>query len=373
MRIANIIQLGLKELRSLAFDPIMLVLIAYVFTLDIYVAATVMPETLHNAPIGIVDEDRSPLSRRIADAFYPPKFQSPSLVSISNADLGLDQGTYTFILDIPPDFQRDLLAGRRPPVQLNVDATRMTQAFTGSSYIDAMVNTEVGTFLRHDAPGAVPPVDLALRIAFNPSLEQPWFGAVMQIINNVTILSIILTGAALIRERERGTIEHLLVMPVEPFEIMIAKIWSMGLVVLLACGFSVIAVVQGALQIPIEGSVLLFLFGAAINVFATTTLGIFLGTVTRSMQQFGILMILTLIPLMVLSGGMTPQESMPLVVQWVMAVAPTTHFVNLAQAILYRGAGFAIVWPQLLDLLAIGMTLFCLTLWYFRRAMRKMS
>ena len=373
MRIANIARLGVKELRSLATDRIMLILILYVFTLDIYVAATVMPETLFNAPIGIVDEDGSPLSRHIADAFYQPEFQAPAMVSVNQADLGLDQGTYTFVLDIPPNLQVDVLAGRRPAIQLDVDATRMTQAFTGSGYIDAMVSQEVATFLRHDAPVGVPPVDLAFRVAFNPSLTQSWFGAVTEIINNVTMLSIILTGAALIREREHGTIEHLLVMPVEPFEIMTAKIWSMGLVVLLACSFSVIFMVQGVLRIPIEGSVALFLAGAAVNIFATTALGIFLGTVTRSMQQFGIIMILILIPLEVLSGGMTPEESMPQFIQRVMTVAPTTHFVSLAQAILYRGAGFSIVWPEFVALLAIGAALFGVTLWYFRNAMKNMS
>nr|WP_294501447.1 ABC transporter permease [uncultured Rhodopila sp.] len=373
MRIANIARLGVKELRSLASDPIMLVLILYVFTLDIYVAATVMPETLHNTPMGIVDEDGSPLSRHIADAFYPPRFQPPEMVSINLADLGLDRGTYTFVLDIPPNLQRDLLAGRRSAIQLAVDATRMTEAFTGSGYIDVLVAGEVAAFLRHDAPGGSRPVDLAFRVAFNPSLTQAWFGAVMQIINNVTMLSIILTGAALIREREHGTIEHLLVMPVAPFEIMTAKIWSMGLVVLLACSFSMIFIVQGVLRIPIEGSIPLFMAGAAVNIFATTALGIFLGTITRSMQQFGIMMILILIPLEVLSGGMTPQESMPRIVQWVMTLAPTTHFVSLAQAILYRGAGFGIVWPEFLALFAIGTALFSVTLWYFRRAMKTMS
>jgi ABC-2 type transport system permease protein len=351
----------------------MLVLVLYVFSLDIYMAATVMPETLHNAPIAIVDEDGSPLSSRIADAFFPPRFQLPATVTPAQADRGLDEGTYTFVLDIPPNFQSDLLASRRPGVQLSVDATRMTQAFTGSGYIQSMVDQEVTTFLRHDVPNDVVPVDLALRASFNPSLTQAWFGAVMQVINNVTMLSIILTGAALIREREHGTIEHLLVMPVVPIEIMTAKIWSMGLVVLVGCCCSLIFMVQGVLGIPIEGSVPLFLVGAALDIFATTALGIFLGTIARSMQQFGIVMILILIPLQVLSGGTTPRDSMPEIVQALMTIAPTTHFVNLAQVILYRGAGFDIVWPEFLTLFVIGSAFFGVTLWYFRKAMNSMT
>src|SRR5690606_37320953 len=141
------------------------------------------------------------------------------------------------------------------------------------------------------------------------------------------MFSIILTGAALIREREHGTVEHLLVMPVTPVEIMVSKVWSMGLVVLVASAFALIFVVQGLLAVPIYGSVLLFLAGAALQLFATTSLGIFLATVAGSMPQFGMLLMLVLMPLQVLSGGMTPRESMPDIIQNIMLVAPNTHFV----------------------------------------------
>lgn len=122
------------------------------------------------------------------------------------------------------------------------------------------------------------------------------------------MISIILTGAALIREREHGTVEHLMVMPIKPFVIMAAKVWANGL-----------------------------------------------------------LLILTILPLQMLSGGITPRESMPDLVQNIMLVAPTTHFVSLAQAILYRGAGLDVVWPQMLALVAIGVVFFSTALALFRR------
>ncbi|MDO9041172.1 MAG: ABC transporter permease [Desulfocapsaceae bacterium] len=373
MRIDNIRQLGIKELRSLARDPIMLVLIVFAFTVAIYSGATAMPETLNKAPIAIVDEDRSPLSARIVDAFYPPHFIPPVMITQAEMDVRMDAGLDTFALNIPPDFQRDLLAGRQPTIQLNVDATRMTQAFTGSGYIQTMIASEVAEFSQHYRRIAAPPVDLELRARFNPSLRQAWFGAVMEVINNVTMLSIVLTGAALIREREHGTIEHLLVMPVTPFEIMTSKIWSMGLVVLAACAFSLIFVVQGLLAVPIEGSLVLFLFGAALHLFATTSMGIFMGTIARSMPQFGLLLMLFLMPLEMLSGGVTPRESMPDFIQVVMQIAPTTHFVSLAQAILYRGAGLDVVWPQFIALLLIGTLFFGITLLRFRKTIGMMG
>ena len=371
--LATIYRLGIKELWSLARDPVMLILIAYTFTVSIYVAATAMPETLHKAPIAIVDEDGSPLSARIATAFYPPHFLPPMMIGLSAIDVGMDAGDYTFVLDIPPDFQSDVLAGRTPAIQLNVDATRMSQAFTGSSYVQQMVLGEVTEFVQRYRAAAVLPVELAMRARFNPNLEQSWFGALMEIINNVTMLSIILTGAALIREREHGTIEHLLAMPVTPAEIMLSKVWSMGLVVLLAAAIALVFVVQGILRVPIGGSVALFLVAAALHLFATTSMGIFMATLANSMPQFGMLAVLILLPLQLLSGNSTPRESMPQLVQYVMLAAPTTHFVALGQAILYRGADIRVVWPQFLALAAIGAVFFTVALTRFRRTISQMA
>ena len=371
--VANIYRLGVKELWSLARDPAMLVLIAYMFTLSIYVAATAMPETLHKAPIAIVDEDGSALSARITAAFYLPRFIPPAMIPLAGIDAGMDAGDYTFALDIPPDFQRAVLAGRAPAIQLNVDATRMSQAFTGSGYIQQMVMDEVAEFVQRTRESAVQPVDLVLRARFNPNLEQSWFGALMELINNVTMLAIILTGAALIREREHGTIEHLLVMPVTPAEIMLGKVWSMGLVVLLAAAIALVFVVQGVLRVPIEGSVALFLAGATLHLFAATSMGIFMATLARSMPQFGLLAMLTLLPLQLLSGNFTPRESMPAFAQNMMLAAPTTHFVALGQAILFRGAGLGVVWPQFLALAAIGSAFFAISLNRFRKTISQMA
>ncbi len=371
--LANIYRLGIKELWSLARDPAMVVLIAVNFTFMVYISATGLPETLHKAPIAIVDEDVSPLSTRIIAAFYPPHFTPPALVERHEVDPGMDAGRYTFALNLPPNFQRDVLAGRSPQIQLNVDATRMSQAFTGSNYVQQIVTGEVNAFVNRYRENVVPPVAIAVRNRFNPNLEQSWFGALMQIINNVTMLSIVLSGAALIREREHGTIEHLLVMPVTPAEIMISKIWSMGSVVIVAATFSLLVVVQGIMHVPIQGSLLLFIVGCALNLFATTSMGIFLATIARTMPQFGLLLMLVLMPLQMLSGGMTPRESMPEFVQHIMLGAPTTHFVELGQAILYRGAGIEVVWRPFAWLAAIGAVFFAFALARFRKTITEMA
>ena len=371
--LANIFRLGVKELWSLARDPMMLVLICVSFTLMIYTAATAVPESLHNAAIAVVDEDASPLSARITSAFYPPHFTRPAMVNLAEADAGMDAGRYTFVVNVPPNFQRDVLAGRPAEIQLNVDATRMSQAFTGSSYIQQIITDEINEFVQRYRKPTELPVDLAVRMRFNPNLTQAWFGSLMEIINNVTMLSIILTGAALIREREHGTIEHLLVMPVTPTEIMLAKVWSMGLVVLVSAALSLTFVVRGLLHVPVEGSVALFLAGVALHLFATTSMGIFMATLARSMPQFGMLLVLVLLPLQLLSGGTTPRESMPEFVQNIMLAAPTTHFVELGQAILFRGAGLSVVWQPFLALALIGSVLFAFSLTRFRKTLSQMA
>ncbi|MBK5567671.1 ABC transporter permease [Ensifer sp. SSB1] len=366
MRLSHIYHLGIKELWGLWRDPILLILIVYSFTLSVYTGSTAMPETLNRAAIAIVDEDQSPVSTRISTAFYPPYFVPPQMITPAEMDRRMDQGLDTFALDIPPNFQTDLLAGRSPTIQLNVDATRMSQAFSGNGYIQQIVTGEVSGFLERHRNETPLPVDLVLRARFNAELNKGWFGAVMNVITNITILSIVLTGAALIREREHGTVEHLLVMPVTPFEIMVSKVWSMGLVVLIASAVSLIFVVKGALAVPVQGSFALFLLATALQLFATTSMGILLATIAGSMPQFGLLLMLVLLPLQALSGGMTPRESMPEIIQNIMLAAPNTHFVILAQAVLFRDAGLDVVWPQLLALLLIGAILFAFAMRRFR-------
>lgn len=367
-RLLNAWRLGLKELMSLWNDKVLLIMIVWAFSGGIYSAATATSQELHNAPIGIVDEDRSVLSERIAGAFYGPYFRPPETITEAQGDAGLDAGLYTFVMVVPPDFERDVLAGAQPSIQVNIDAMRVSQAFIGANYIQNIVLGEVGEFVQHRRSETVAPITLAPTILFNPNMSSSWFGSVMEIINNVTMLSVILTGAALIREREHGTLEHLLVMPLGAFEIMLAKVWAMALVVWVAVLLSLYFVVGRALAVPIAGSIPLFMAGTLVQLLATTSLGIFIGTLSRNMPQLGLMMILVILPLELLSGGMTPRESMPQAVQFIMQFAPTTHFVSLAQAVLYRGAGLDVVWPSLLAMAAIAAAFFTASLLMFRRS-----
>jgi ABC-2 type transport system permease protein len=285
----------------------------------------------------------------------------------------MDAGRYTFVIDIPPDFQTNVVRGRRPTIQLNVDATAMTQAGTGAAYIQSIMAQELTAFMEGPVAVATPPVALVIRAQFNPNLEVSPFMAVVQLINSITLIAMFLAGAALIREREHGTIEHLLVMPLTPTEIMLAKIWANGLVIVVAAALSLRLVVQGWLGLAIAGSMALFVAGVVIYLFAIASLSIFLATLARSMPQFALLAFPLFIIMNLLSGGNTPLDSMPQFLRTVMQGSPSTHFVSVAQAILYRGAGFDIVWPEFAATAAIGAVFFGGALARFRKTITAMQ
>jgi len=367
-RLLNIYRLGVKELYSLRHDQVMVALIVWAFSFSVYTAAEGISHELRNASIAIVDQDHSQLSMRFRTALLPPQFKSPAIIDFDEIDAAMNSDRYTFVLVIPANFEFDLLAGHRPQLQLNIDATAMMQAGIGETYVSSIVAQEASDFLGEAGKTQRTPVELHTRIAFNPNLESSWFTSVMELVNNITMLSVVLTGAALIREREHGTIEHLLVMPLTSFEIMMAKIWANALVIVLVTAISLWLVVERLLAVPIEGFIPLYLVGVALYLFSSTAIGIFLATLARSMPQFGLLFILVILPMNLLSGGETPVESQPAALQQIMQLVPSTHFVRFSQAILYRGAGIDAVWPDFAAVAAAGIVLLIAAGLRFRRS-----
>jgi len=369
----NIFRLGLKELASLSRDIVMMVLVVYTFTLAVYDVAKGARTEVQNAAVAIVDDDGSDFSRKLMDAIQPPYFQHPVRVDRGAVENLLNHGTVTFVLSLPPKLEADLLAGRQPEIAIEVDATAMTQAGVGTSYLQNIVTRTAREFLHdHDAEAGLP-ATVVTRALFNPNLESLRFNAVMQVLENITILAIILVGAAVMRERERGTIEHLMVMPVTAAEIALAKIWANGLVILVAAGLSLVFVVGWALDAPVSGSLPLFLGGAALYLFAATSLGILLATVANSMPQLGLLAIPIFVVMNMLSGTTTPMEAMPEWLGIAMQASPSTHFVALAQAILYRGAGLDTVWPQMAAIFGLGLVFLTVALLRFRAMLARQA
>ncbi len=356
MRLANLIHLGRKELVSLAHDRVLVLLIVYSFTVMVAVTARAAGTDVRNASIAFVLGDPGALAQRLVDAVQPPYFQRPALITPAAADLAQDRGRYTFVVDVPPRFQADLEAGRVPVLQIAIDATAMSQAGVGSGYLQQIFAHEIAAWLREAQPP--PAVQATIRVDFNPNLHSAWFLGAMMVVNVVTLLAVILTGSAMIREREQGTLEHLLVLPLSATEIMLAKTGAMALVIVAAAAASMELVVHRYLGMPIRGSLALFLAGTTVYVFAVSALGIFLATVARSMPQLGLLGIPIVFPMTLLSGGVTPLDGMPAPIRLLMQLSPSTHFVAFAQKVLFRGADLALAWPELALTAAIGTALF---------------
>lgn len=369
--IFNVWRLGLKELSSLRADPVLILLIVYVFSLGVYSVATGAKLEVANAAVAYVDYDQSMLSGRIIDAILPPQFSQAQHISADEVDRYMENGRFVFVLNFPPRLEADVLSGRDAEILLNVDATAMSTAGNGAVFLQQIISTEVARFVAGYDEASDLPINLTVRAMFNPNLESVWFSSIMQLINNITILSILLTGAALIREREHGTIEHLLVMPVTPSEIMAAKIWANGLAVVVAAMLSLWLVVQTLLDVPVAGSVPLFVLGTLIYLVSVTGLGILLATFTTSMPQFGLLAIPVLIIMNLLSGSTTPMENMPGWLQIAMQAAPSTHFVSFSQAILYRNAGLETVWSDMLLMAGLSAVFFTIALRRFRLTMAR--
>jgi ABC-2 type transport system permease protein len=364
----NILWLGIKELRSLLSDYVMVLFVIYAFTVAIYVQATGTSNEVNNASIAFVDEDGSALSKELINAFYPPRFQVPQMIDAGGVEDAMDRGRFMFVVVIPAQFESDLRAGRNPDIQLSIDATAMQQAGIGANYIKNIINDRVSSFLSRTDSTAQQPIQIVVRKLFNPNGISSWFTAVIAIINQITLLTIVLTGAAVIREREHGTLEHLLVMPLNAFEIALAKVWANGLVILVATAASLYLVVIKVLEVPFAGSVSLWFAGVILYLFFATALGIFLGTISRTMAQFALLIILVIVVLQMLSGGSTPVESQPVWLQYLSFFLPSRHFVSFSQIIIYRGGGFQAVLLEFAMVAAMGLGFFYYSLILFRKS-----
>ena len=357
----NLLTLIGKELRSLLADPILILLIAYMFT-GMVIAMSQSNTDIRNAAVAIIDEDRSPFSRRLADAIRPPYFR---------ADAAMNRGDYVFILEIPANFERDLLQNRAPEILLNIDATRMNQGGIGSAYLGQIFAREIRATL--NTPAAAPPVQPIIRTRYNPNAENAYQMPVTALGDAILLLLLLLVGAAVIREREHGTIEHLLVMPVTASEIMLAKILANGLVILIASTGSLLAVVHGLIGVPINGSLSHYLLGTATYLFSVASLAIMIATLTPSLQQYSLLMLPLFIIMNLFSGATTSRSNMPELARAISEYWPSTQYAIYSQSVIFRGAGLHELWPQLLIMGIAGILFLGLALIRFRKMLEQQN
>jgi ABC-2 type transport system permease protein len=366
--LTNIFWLALKEFRSVLSDKVLVLFVLYAFTWTIYQQASGTSNEVNNASIAFADEDQSTLSEELVNAFYPPRFQYPVRIRTDEIERAMDEGRFMFVVVIPPQLEQNLRAGRQPDIQVNIDATAMQQGGIGAGYIHNIITQRLTTYLKRRDVDTSGSVNLVERKMFNPNGVSAWFSSIVAIINQLSLLTIVLTGAAVIREREHGTLEHLLVMPLTAFQIAMAKVLANGLVILIATMLSLFLVVRMILNVPFEGSLVLWFTGVLLYLFFATALGLFLGTISRSMAQFALLIVLVVMVLQLLSGGSTPVESQPGWLQAITYFLPSRHFVSFSQVIIYRGGGLDAVWRNFAMVGGIGLAFFSYSVTLFRKS-----
>lgn len=277
------------------------------------------------------------------------------------------------LLDIPPRFH-EAIRGREPvAVQLQVDTTNAPQGLSASSYAARIVGgfsfdltqSRLGIALGDDM--RMPMVNSAHRVWFNQDQDETWFQSISHILRMVTLFAFLLPAAALVREKEHGTVEQLLVSPVTPLQIMLSKVLAMTLVILAATALAMVTVLKPVFGVPIKGSVSLFFLVTMLYSFTTAGLGLFAATVTKNQAQVGTLALLAISPMLLLSGITTPFEAMPPWVQTLMALSPLRYYIDVTYGVLLKGVGLELLWDSILAMALLGGALFALGLWRFRR------
>lgn len=277
------------------------------------------------------------------------------------------------ILDIPTRFQESL--GRQQPVsvQLQVDTTSSPQGLSLASYAERIVG-EFGreTARRNlgmpsDAEERLPTVRSQVRVWYNPNLVDAWFECLSQLLRMITVFAVLLPAAAMVREKERGTVEQLLVSPLTPFQIMFSKVLAMTVAILIGVALTVFGILRPVFDVPTRGSLGLYFILTALYIFTTAGLGLFAATLARNQAQVGMMTIMVVAPILLLSGTTTPVEAMPDWVRTVMAFSPLRYYIEVTYGILLKGVGLEALWPVVLPMILLGAGMFGFGMWRFRR------
>jgi ABC-2 type transport system permease protein len=363
-----------KELLQLGRDVPLLLFLLYSFSLSVYISGAGIAMQLSNASLVVHDGDHSESSRELIHRFREPYFRFDGEVQDPKEGLArLDQGTAMVLLDIPPRFHESILGREAVAVQLQVDTTNAPQGLSAAAYAARIVGgfssdltqSRLGVATGDDMQ--MPVVNSAHRVWFNQDQDETWFQSISHILRMITLFGFLLPAAALVREKEHGTVEQLLVSPVTPLQIMLSKVLAMTLVILAATALAMVTVLKPVFGVPIKGSVSLFFLVTMLYSFTIAGLGLFAATVTKNQAQVGMLALLVISPMLLLSGITTPFEAMPPWVQSLMALSPLRYYIDVTYGVLLKGVGLELLWDSILTMALLGGVLFGLGLRRFRR------
>lgn len=363
-----------KELYQFLRNTPLLIIVLFSFTVDIYLSATGFSLDTKNIPIAIYDMDRSEHSRQLLAKFQWPYFRVKYYIHQEKEITELlDSGETLLVIIIPQNFGQSLNQGSTAKIQILADATISNTALLAMSY-SAQIVESFSRKISSERLGLaknvnLPSVELRPVILFNPNLRSVYFMGLSELFSMITMIAILLPAAALVREKEFGTIEQLLVTPLHVYEILLAKIIAMEAIVLFATGFSIYSILHLALEIPIRGSLGLFLLASAIYIFTTAGLGIYISTISKNLSQTILATLLIIMPILFLSGSWVPPESMPWWMQKLTFLSPLKYYLAIGWGIFLKGAGFEVLWKDFIGLVFLGAIIFFLGVNRFKEHM----
>src|SRR5213594_3469802 len=355
--------LALKELRQIRRDRRLTISLIVPPTLQVLLFGFALDSDVRNLKLGIVDESRTLEGRELISVLtqnrtfrlagsYPTAVTLGEALSIGRLDVGVV---------VSYDFARRRMRGRPATVQVLLNAANANTAQIAQGYVEGAV-----AFLNRDVAGTrAEPVELRTALLYNPGLVNAWF-IVTGVFGTLIILNGSLVSAAtMIREKERGTVEQLLMTPASSLQMITAKMAPL-FVLLMTMVMLVIAVAPLVFGIPFRGSPALLLAACACCVLSGIGLGTFVSTFARSASQTQLISFFINPPLAMLSGGLTPIEAMPKWVQPLTLLNPIAHFATIARSVLVKGAGLDVVYPNLIALVALASLFVGISAWRFR-------
>jgi len=366
-----------KEFAQIFRDRALVIILLWAFTAAIYTSGHGHSAEVTNMPAAVYDLSRSAASREFLSRLQPPYFKTVAYLDAeSDIERWLDSGKASLVIVIPPDFERRLHGAGQAQIQVITDGTLAMPATVSIAYVAAISGRFSLAVLEQRAAASgimlsnLPGIDERLRVTFNPNMLSSWFAGLLELLNMFTMVSLLLTAANFVREKEHGTIEQLLVSPARPVEIFLAKIIPTVVLVLALSSLSFLLVLVPVFHVPIRGSLLLFYSVAALYVFAMTSMGIAIAVVARNISQAVMLMILILQPMVFLSGAWNPPEAMSRWMRWFSVLSPLRYFIDFGYGVILKGNGLSLVAWDIAGIVVLGSVLFGFSLVWFERTLR---
>lgn len=368
-----------KEITQFFRDKMLVMLVLYTFV-EIVICGWALTLEVRQLPTAIYDGSRSVASRTLRYRFEESDYfnVNVNLSGQDEIDHLLNTGQVALAVVIPVDFEEKLQRGQPAPVQLVLDGANSNTAgqalvHAGNLLRDYNRQITVEQVSRSGQPlGLLPRVVNQVRVWYMPQLKYVHFIMLTMLAISVLLLGIILAAAGIVREKEAGTLEQLLVTPIRTWELIMAKfvpLVGLKLVgLLIGVGLSV-----WLFGVPVRGSLLLFLALSVLMFLSSVALGVLIALVARNMQQTLLLSFFILFPVAFLSGTMVPISNMPQFMQWLTYLSPLTYYVTITLGIFLKGVGLEALWPQVLALAAYGLALLALSAASFRRSLARAS